>query len=184
MPRVTNYFRINFDQAELDFIDIDTDYDARFYIDPYALELRDDQWCVACTTKVQTFFSALLNALRDRDSSRTEHLISHLTEPRETFLGVSSGKPQGRGLGWQQSHQLAHALRNSRAFQSGLLSDLAEAELFIPGIGPDKISDLTTNIIRGSLIEYTAAQCALVGITSREARDRPMIICFAPCSTN
>ena len=168
MPRLTNFFRLDLDQAQLDFVNIDTDADARFFIDPYALELREDEWCTKCTTKIKTFFTALLDALRADDPARVQHLVSHLTEPRETFLGVSRGRPQGRGIGRDQSQDIVDALRQSRAFQTGLLSDLAEAELFIRGIGPDKISDLTTNIIRGALIEYTRDQCALLQIPTRD----------------
>jgi hypothetical protein len=168
VPRLTTYFQLNLDQAQIDFVNINTDLDAHFFIDPYALELREDQWCAQCTTKIRTFFTALLDALRANDDPRVAHLVSHLTEPRETFLGVSSQRPRGRGIGRNQSQDIVDALRQSRAFQTGLLSDLAEAELFIRGIGPDKISDLTTNIIRGALIEYTRDQCALLGILTRD----------------
>jgi hypothetical protein len=48
-----------------------------------------------------------------------------------------------------------------KASKTGLITDLAEAELFIEGIGPDKISDLTTNLIRAPLITYTREQCEL-----------------------
>ena len=41
-------------------------------------------------------------------------------------------------------------------------------DLFIDGIGPDKISDITTNVIRGLLIEYTQAQCELHSIPTTE----------------
>jgi hypothetical protein len=167
VPRLTNAFRLNLDQSQLDFVDVDTDYDANFFIDPYALELRDDEWCRDCTTKIRSYFGILLEQLRANDGVRVDHLVSHLTEPQETFLGVSSGRPQGRGIGRGQSQDIVSALRYSTAFQTGLLSDLAEAELFIKGIGPDKISDLTTNIIRGALIDYTRQQCNLLGIEMR-----------------
>lgn len=41
---------------------------------------------------------------------------------------------------------------------------MSDCELMIPGIGFDKISDITTNIIRERLIEYTQAQCYLHNI--------------------
>src|SRR5690606_23881044 len=42
--------------------------------------------------------------------------------------------------------------------------DLTDLELFIEGIGPDKVSDIMTNIIRKPLIAYTQMQCELHGI--------------------
>ena len=59
------------------------------------------------------------------------------------------------------------ALKNSKAAQSGLLEDLSDFALFIPLIGRDKISDMTTNIIRGALISYTQTQCELLSIPMR-----------------
>jgi len=95
-----------------------------------------------------------------------------MREPPDTFLGVSKGGP-GKGVGSKQAAQLLTALRSSKAAKSGLLADLAEAELFIRNIGRDKISDLTTNIIRPVLSRYTLQQCQLWGITAIERRASP-----------
>jgi hypothetical protein len=45
-----------------------------------------------------------------------------------------------------------------------LLRDLTDCALFIDGIGADKVSDITTNIIRGHLVEYTQQQFERLGI--------------------
>ncbi|HSV01881.1 MAG TPA: hypothetical protein VLI41_01640 [Phenylobacterium sp.] len=151
-------------QAELDFVDIDTDCDTRLFVDPYAIDIRGDAWSSECSRHLRSFFSALINALRQGQDARAEHLASHLHEMGETYLGMSSGTPRGRGIGREQALQILDALRNSRAVQTGLLSELAEAELFIEGIGSDKISDLTSNILRGPFLEYTRAQANLWGM--------------------
>ncbi|WP_152567688.1 restriction endonuclease [Sphingopyxis sp. LC363] len=52
----------------------------------------------------------------------------------------------------------------SKAIQSGMIQDLNDAFMFIPGIGPDKVSDITANIIRKHLITYTQNQFALYGV--------------------
>ncbi len=90
--------------------------------------------------------------------------MSHLHEPRETFLGVSYSEPKGRGVGFRQAGQLISAILGSKAYSSGLLTDLSEMALYVDGIDRDKISDLTTNIIRSLLVEYTQKQCDLYGI--------------------
>lgn len=87
-----------------------------------------------------------------------------LSEPNETHLGLSVGLARGRGLGPDSAKSILDALKESEAVRTGLISDLEETVLLIPGIGPDLISDITTNIIRGPLIDYTTAICRQYGI--------------------
>lgn len=161
MPRFSQYFRINKGQNELDFVNIDTDKDTPLYIDPYIFNVREDAWSLYCREAIISFFDAVIQSIRDGDTSRGRALMNYLGEPNETCLGVSTGKPAGRGIGGNQADDLFDRLARSRAALTGLLSDLSECELFVDRIGPDKISDMTTNIIRRHLIEYTQAQCAL-----------------------
>lgn len=167
-------FGLNQDQSQLDFIDIDTSLDMHLYIDPYAIQTKENDFNLQCTDQIKSFFDEVLDALRKKKMDLARDLTSYLSEPKETFLGVSKGKPQGRGVGRGQADQILLALRSSRAFQTGLLSDLAETELFIEGIGPDKISDLTTNVIRASLVEYTKHQCDLHNIETQQVASSPL----------
>jgi hypothetical protein len=66
-----------------------------------------------------------------------------------------------------QAGQLFTALQGSTAVQTGFLRSLEECELMIEGIARDKLSDLTTNVIRGHLADYTRHQCALFNIPVR-----------------
>lgn len=166
--RFSRFFGLNQSQAQLDFVDIDTGHDMRLFVDPYAIQTKENEFNLGCTDQIKTFFDEVLDALRRKNHLKSQELTAHLSEPQETFLGFSRDRPQGRGVGRMQADQILSALRNSRAFKTGLLADLAETELFIEGIGPDKISDLTTNVIRGTLIEYTQNQCRLHGIEMRE----------------
>ena len=166
--RFSKFFGLNQSQAQLDFVDIDTDRDMRLFVDPYAIQTKENEFNLGCTDQIKTFFDEVLDALRKKNYAKAQELTAYLSEPQETFLGFSKDRPQGRGVGRMQADQILSALRNSRAFKTGLLADLAETELFIEGIGPDKISDLTTNVIRGTLIEYTQNQCNLHGIQMRE----------------
>ncbi|MBA2127586.1 hypothetical protein DLM45_15345 [Hyphomicrobium methylovorum] len=160
-------------QPELDFVDIDPMRDTRLFIDPYAIEIKDDEWSGTCGDHIRSFFQEVLDALKAGDTNRAESLVSHLHEPRETYLGLSKGRPKGRGVGDEQGGLLLNALRKSRAVATGVLSDLGEAELFVAGIGPDKVSDLTTNIIRGPLIKYTKSQCDLHGVLTKSVAHQP-----------
>ncbi|RWM10256.1 MAG: hypothetical protein EOR73_32780 [Mesorhizobium sp.] len=155
MPRFSTQFGLSNQQAALGFVDVELSLDTRLYLDPYAIEIRDDQWSTSCGDHIRSFFNEVLAALRADNSGRAMHLLGNLHEPNETRLGQSRGRPQGRGVGDHKAREFARALVRSRAFRSGVLSDIAEAELFIEGVGPDTISDLTTNILRGVLAAFS-----------------------------
>jgi hypothetical protein len=161
-------FGLNKVQAELDFVDINVDGDTPLYVDPFALSIRKDDWSMRCTQHIVSFFQSALTAIHNDDRDTADRILNHLSEPNETRLGKSRGMPQGRGVSGKQQLELQEALADSEAAKTGVLSEIAECDLFIEGIGPDKISDITTNIIRGLLIEYTQAQCALHGIATQE----------------
>lgn len=162
--KISEHFNLSASQGELDFVDVDPTKDLRLFLDPYAIQINalpeDDPFY----THLISFFSSLLDALRANNEPRVRMLVSNLHEPRDTFLGMSKGAPQGLGLGGQQANALVGAIRRSEAFRSGQLEDLAEAELFVPGVGADKISDLTTNVLRAPLIEYTKGVARLLDI--------------------
>jgi hypothetical protein len=158
-PRFSNHFEINKRQSELDFVDVLLNTDIPLYIDPFALSIEEDDLSKECNNLVVGFFQELVDALRAKRFDRAREVLNNLHEPNETRLGQSSGKPQGRGVGYQQARGLYRAFADSKAVETGLLTDLSDCELFIDGIGHDKISDVTTNIIRRKLVEFTKEQC-------------------------
>jgi hypothetical protein len=148
----------------LDFVDVNTEEDLQLFIDPYVFSKSSDAWSVICHEAIVSFFQSVLDAVRRGDDAAGRALLDNLGEPNETCLGLSTGTPAGRGIGRLQADELFDRLRRSRAARTGLLSELSDCELFIVGIGSDKVSDITTNIIRRNLIEYTQAQCELHGV--------------------
>jgi len=167
MSTLSEHFGLNRTQAELDFVDVPIDGDLALFVDPFAFTVRDDAWSFECNESVLSFFSAALDCVRRGNDARGQLLLDKLSEPNETHLGLSSGRPQGRGVSGKQALDLYEHLKDSKAAQTGILSELADCDLFVEGIGPDKISDITTNIIRAQLISYTREQCKLHGIPLR-----------------
>jgi hypothetical protein len=162
--RVSDYFRLNKRQSELDFVDVPEKGDVTLFLDPYAFTLENDPWFVECNDLVIDFFAMLVESIRAGCLDKAELLLSNLHEPDDTHLGFSRGNGGGRGIGRDQAGDLLNAMKKSKAVETGSLNDLSDCELLIPGISGDKISDITTNILRGKLIEYTQEQCNLHGI--------------------
>lgn len=164
MVSFSSAFNLNKMQAELDFVDIDLQKDRPLYLDPYALTTRGDDWSLECHDSIVNFFESVIQAIHSNDDTKGIRILSHLGEPEETHLGVAESGNKGRGIGPVQARELFRALKESRAARSGILSDISDFALFIPQVGRDKISDMTTNIIRKSLITYTQEQCRLYEI--------------------
>jgi hypothetical protein len=113
---------------------------------------------------VQNFFQTVLGFIRSGQNDQAEALLQVLHEPNETHLGLSKGKPQGRAIGNASARDVWKALSESEAAASGLLEDLEDTVLMVEGISTDIISDITTNIIRRPLIQYTQLMCEMYGI--------------------
>lgn len=166
--RFSEHFNLQRQQAELDFVDIFVDDDIPLYLDPYVFKLRTDEWSSECNNLIVDFFSTVINAIRNDRIEYAKQLLEQLNEPQETHLGVSKDSTSGKGVSGKQANDLYDRLSTSRAVISGRVTDISDCELMIPGIGFDKVSDITTNIIREKLILYTQEQCKIHGIPMRK----------------
>lgn len=164
MAKVSSTFKLGKTQSELDFVDVRLHTDNPLFVDPFAISQRLDHWSLDCHQMVTGFFQRVIDAIRSGENSAALELLSHLREPNETRLGLSKGRPQGAGVGRLQAERLHLALKESSAVKTGFITSLEECELMVEGISADKISDITTNIIRGQLVSYTGDQCNLHGI--------------------
>lgn len=162
--RVSEHYGLGRSQSELDFVDVYINDDMPLYIDPYVFKVRPDIWSVQCNNLIVDFFETVIGAIVNKDQHYARHLLELLSEPKETHLGISTHGYAGKGVSGKQANDLYKKLRVSRAAKSGFLKDLSDCELMIPGIGFDKVSDITTNIIREQLIKYTQDQCHLHNI--------------------
>jgi hypothetical protein len=175
MPLFSKAFGINKSQPELDFVNIPLHTDIWLFIDPFAISQRVDPWSQECHRTLFSYFQHIVDFIRAGRLNEARALLLCLREPNEIRFGLSMKRPAGAGIGLYQAQQLFEALRDSQAVKTGFLSSLEECELMIEGIGRDKISDLTTNVIRAHLIAYTQQQCGLLNVTLQQV---PMAPCF------
>jgi hypothetical protein len=153
--QVSEHFRLGVTQPSLEFVDVDITGDTRAFIDPKVLKDVDSVWANECVSLLQDFFSTVVRKIMDGDRDGAVELLSHLGEPNETRLGLSTERANGNAVGDELSSEIGDALASSEAARTGLLEDLEDTALFIPNISFDRISDMTTNIIRPQLVRYT-----------------------------
>jgi hypothetical protein len=162
--KISEIFYLEKSQRELDFIDINIEKDLPLFLDPYFIGTLPDPWAVAANRTIQSFFQHVIGLLNAGQRAQTRNLFQYLHEPNETCLGVSTTRPRGRGVGIDEATAIFDSIINSRAIEYGVVNNLEDFSIFVDNVGKDKISDLTTNLIRKHLVEYTQNQCKLHGI--------------------
>lgn len=165
--KITERFNIDATQFEIDFVDIDTDRDTPLFFDPFFLGNRKDYWSVNANRTLKNFFQTFIGLINDNNINDARMMFNYLHEPNETCLGLSVGRPKGNAIGRIDGDKLFNSIAESAAVETGIIEDLEDFRLFISGIDKDKISDMTTNIIRKHLIEYTQSQCDLWKISTQ-----------------
>lgn len=108
----------------------------------------------------ESLHSFFTEVLRCRDSSAPAdlckglQLLQDLHEPNETRLGETAEGSRGRGFGPEMGELLWKQLQIP-VCKSAALSKLEDLPIFVEGVGKDLISDMTTRVIFGVLVEYT-----------------------------
>ncbi len=166
--RIAKRFGMSQTQRELDFVNVDLSDDTPLFIDPFFLSRRTDRWSEQASKTVLNFFEYLVNLIKQKRIEEARFMFEYLGEPGETGLGLSNGSRDGKGMGDGDAERIFDRILKSKAVESGLIEDLPDTAIFVDRIGPDKISDMTTNIIRKHLLEYTIRQANLWGFPLTE----------------
>ncbi|WP_130806024.1 hypothetical protein [Senegalia massiliensis] len=159
--KISDIFKLEKTQYELDFVDINTEVDTPLFLDPYFISKQQFPFAQRSYTTLKSYFNYLLSLLRKQRIKEAKELFSHLGESNEICLGMSKGKPSGKGMGETDGERIFSNLIKSKAYETGLMEDIEDFRIFVPNVDKDKVSDMTTNIIKKHLIEYTQEQCKI-----------------------
>ena len=163
MIKFSEYFKLEKNQLVLDFVYVFIAGDIPLFVDPFFISRRNDEWSINATEEIRCFFQKIIENINS-NPKLCRYMLANLNEPNETRLGLSIGKPKGKGVSGKQANDLYNKLSKSKAVTTGFIQDISECELMVEGIGDDKISDMTINIIRKHLIDYTQEQCRTLNI--------------------
>lgn len=162
--RVSEQYGLGVSQPSLEFLDVDVRRDTKVFVDPQAFSYLSTDWGRECVSLLQDFYGEVMEAVRRGDTARGMYLLARLSESNEAHLGLSAGDSEGSGVASGLAGDIFDALSASRAVASGLINDVQETVLFVEGIGHDRVSDMTINIIRRQLIDFTQRMCTLYDI--------------------
>lgn len=166
--RISEKLGLNLSQSELDFVDIDLENDIPLFLDPYFLSIREDKWSKNAHRTLESYFQFVLGLLENGKEDSAKDYFRFI-EPEEVCFGLSKSGTQGKGLGKDESETLFKYILESKVIEDGLVNSPSDIKIFVPNIGHDKVSDLTINVIRKHLIEYTKNQMILHNIKLENA---------------
>ena len=166
-PRLTDYFGIHKNQAELDFAIQFFDEDIPLYVDPFLLwkspSLQDQSLHSAITNS----FNHLGYLLRTNKENEAISLLTTISECPEVGLGVSKTR-QGMKFGKKQAREILALFNNIPEYRQGGFTHFEVIQLYVSGISKDRVSDIACNFIKSFLIDYTIEQCELHVIPMEE----------------
>jgi hypothetical protein len=152
-------------QREVDFVIPLLGIDLSLGIDPFLLYKSRDKTFSELHDKIIKHFNSGIEAIRENDLEKAIRIFN-FPEAEEIGFGytVSSRGRGGSGLGDVTTSLLIETLRASPELLNRGVKHIEEMQLFSVGIGRDRISDITANIIKEYLITYTQNQCKLWNI--------------------
>lgn len=158
MALLNKVLNIPIRQEDVDFVMPDVDVDRRLGIDPFLLYRSSRSDFQQAHGLLMKFFNSAIDQIKRDNLERAQRLLI-CPEPREIGLGYARVGTAGSGIGPELAREIAYTFKNSPALLSRGLRHVEELQLICPGVGPDRISDMTANVLKLFLISYTQEQC-------------------------
>jgi hypothetical protein len=147
-------------QYAVDFVIPRLGIDLPLGIDPFLLFKSRDREYAELHDLILDVFNAGISALRTGARVEAARIFDFPEVPEIGFGYTNSGK-RGSGVGTFLSGLIIETLAGSPSLQERGVKHVEEMQLVSAGIGPDRISDITANILKRFLIDYTRRQCEL-----------------------
>jgi len=174
--RFTENFGIT--DPNIEFFDINIHADTKKFVDPYCISQTPTPTGIASQNCINLFMKDLLTSIQNKNDSRSTYLCSKFNEPNGTRLGYSKVKLDGNGAGKHLAERFLQELKRIRhLIQKGIFNYLEECSLLCDELRFDRISDITIDIIKLPLIEFTQIQCQKYGIAMRKTKSKLSYFC-------
>jgi hypothetical protein len=137
--------------------------DNAVFVDPFLLDYSGEPEFDGASSELYEHFRVPFRLLADDPAARVKDMLDFPEMP-ETCLGYTASGTRGSGSGAHFAGQIREAMLV--AISAGLLSPrhFEEVGLLSPGLGPDRISDITCRVIAPRLIAYTGRVASEFGV--------------------
>jgi len=177
-------YGLDYSNDELEFFDPNLAYDSPVFLDPFLLKNSSNSYERELFKRLSDFFLYIYNQsahvlVGQRSKASLKNLVT-FHEPEEVYMGYAAQNNKGRGPGKSFADKLLNYYLDTAASKYVAIPEAFpdnvfnphNIELFTDRVGPDNISDLTIQLIKDYLIEYTREQCSKLGIKPK--KDLPL----------
>lgn len=170
----SEYYKIESTGAE-EWFDPILHQDTRLFIDPFLVFKSTDKLFKDSYEEMMFFFQQTFELIAssggEKNNLRYKKAEGMLMFPEvnEICLGYSLSR-QGSGTGPEWAKTLTANICKIIAKGIVKISHFEELGIFCEGIGPDRLSDMTANLLKMRLITYTQRICNLYGIPMEKKR--------------
>lgn len=147
-------------QYEVDFVIPRVGVDLPLGIDPFLLFKSRNPAYSELHNLLLAAFNAGIDAVRTGSITIAERIFD-FPEVSSIGLGYTRQSKRGSGVGTQLRGLILETLAGSPSLLQRGVRHIEEMQLFSAGIGPDRISDITANLVKRFLVEYTQRQCTI-----------------------
>lgn len=149
--------------------------DTLLFIDPFSVFKSQDELFKDSYSEIMYFFQqefeliAHSGGVKSHLSYKKAESMLLFPEVNAICLGYSNSQ-QGSGTGLKWARTLTYNI--SKIIAKGVMhiSHFEELGIFCEGIGPDRLSDMTANLLKIRLIRYTQKICNLYNVPMKKQR--------------
>lgn len=160
MTRFSDAFAI-FATNDDDWFDLTIELDSNFGVDPFLIYQDDSSRWNTAHDHILKFFAVVFDCVRrasgDKNSLywKTAEQLLLFREPAEFCLGVSASTPFGAGSGAGLQKEMLESISVAVAHGKDSIPHMEYIDVLAGGLGLDRISDMTCNILKSYFIKYT-----------------------------
>ena len=156
-PRLNDFYGLTFTQEEVDFAIPFLDEDIPLYLDPFLLWKSPSQQDNSLHTTIIHAFNFIGNLYLKNENKAIE-LLKTISECDEVGLGNSKTR-HGKKIGDKLANEILTVFKDIPQIRQKGLTHLEELQLLIENFSKDRVSDISCNIIKSFLFDYTMQQC-------------------------
>lgn len=155
-PRLNDHYKLPLTQERVDFAIPFLDEDIPLYVDPFLLWKSPSQMDNSLHSTITTSFNHLGELFLKNEKEAVE-ILKELSECDEVGLGNSKTK-QGKKIGDKFANNILSTFKDIPQVQKHGYNHLESLQLLVAEFSKDRVSDISCNLIKSFLIDYTIQQ--------------------------